>query len=260
MKPRRITAKPPPEPEATLAVQPLRCAGITGPLASVQACTGWTSSLHDEYRRSFVSYRKKAFTPSILQQWFDQLSQNILWNRPAIAKGKSKGEPKAGEATALLPRRACWLTPQSCKCQYEYSGTHWPPMEMPSWFLEITEKVSRACGLEIPPNSCNANYYVNGADSVGWHADDEPLFDAKARDALIISLSLGDSRTFELFPLDDPLKITKMVLEDGDLLTMEGLVQKHYKHRVPRERDSAGPRINLTWRWVRCHQQRCPMR
>merc|ERR1712113_677219 len=38
------------------------------------------------------------------------------------------------------------------------------------------------------------------------------------------------------------------------LMTMEGMVQKHYQHRVPREEYIKGPRINLTWRWVVKHR------
>jgi len=250
----RMKAKPPPEPEATLEAQPLLLAGISGPLSKAQAFTGWTNILLDEYRRSFVSYRKKAFTPSTLKDWFDQLSKNIKWNRPRVFTGP-KDEDDDGR---LLPRHACWLTARGCSCQYEYSGTHWPPMTMPAWFLDLTEKVSRACGLEERPNSCNVNYYESGSDSCGWHADDEHLFDANRRDSLVISLSLGATRNFEVHPMDEPQKVTKLQLENGDLLTMEGLMQKHYRHRVPREQELPGPRINLTWRWVTQHQRTCP--
>merc|ERR1712107_154362 len=57
------------------------------------------------------------------------------------------------------------------------------------------------CGLPNPrswPNSCNLNCYADGSDSIDWHADDEPLFQGQALDCRIISLSLGEVRTFEL--------------------------------------------------------------
>merc|ERR1740123_2004963 len=41
-------------------------------------------------------------------------------------------------------------------------------------------------------------------------------------------------------------------------MTMEGMVQKHYMHRVPKEDNIEGPRINLTWRWIARHKPRCP--
>ncbi|CAE7407662.1 ALKBH3 [Symbiodinium pilosum] len=138
---------------------------------------------------------------------------------------------------ALLPRSASWLTLPGCQCEYEYAGLRFPAMTMPEWFLEITDEVARACGLQERPNSCNANLYKSGVDNVSWHCDDEPLFDATGRDALIVSLSLGATRSFCLRPKDDPFQETLLHLEDGDLCTMEGLCQKHYRHRVPPEED-----------------------
>ena len=70
------------------------------------------------------------------------------------------------------------------------------------------------------------------------------------RDALIISLSLGASRTFA-YRLNTQLNIEHTVrLGDGDLCTMEGMMQKYYKHAILPEKGKAEPRINLTWRWI----------
>eukprot|EP00435_Cladocopium_sp_Y103_P069182 s475_g32.t2 len=140
---------------------------------------------------------------------FGKLRSELRWDRPQV-----NGRP--------LPRSACWLTADGCSCTYRYSGTSWPNMIMPPWFLDITDAVCRACGVTERPNSCNANLYEDETDSVGWHADDEPCFDAKHSDALIISLSLGSTRTFVLRPLDDPKSQTQLSLENGDLATMEG--------------------------------------
>merc|ERR1712232_39082 len=41
---------------------------------------------------------------------------------------------------------------------------------------------------------------------------------------------------------------------------MEGLMQKHYKHRIPREPAVDAPRINLTWRWIVRHDEDCALR
>jgi len=94
--------------------------------------------------------------------------------------------------------------------------------------------------------------------AVGWHADDEDLFQATTDDALIISLSLGAPRIFEVRPKDDPRRVTRMELRDGDICTMEGLMQKNYEHRIPPQRNVNQGRINLTWRWIRSHQRGCP--
>merc|ERR1712187_713338 len=114
------------------------------------------------------------------------------------------------------------------------------------------------CGLQEDgwPDSCNLNLYEDGGAAVGWHADDESLFQGKFRDIMIISLSLGVTRKFELrynWPTDEEAGTYQMTLNSGDLMTMEGMVQKHMQHRVPKEGHVDSPRINLTGRWVVKH-------
>uniref|UniRef100_A0A7S0A2R0 Fe2OG dioxygenase domain-containing protein n=1 Tax=Pyrodinium bahamense TaxID=73915 RepID=A0A7S0A2R0_9DINO len=100
------------------------------------------------------------------------------------------------------------------------------------------------------------NLYEDGQHSVGWHADNESLFQGKVRDCRIISLSLGQTRKFELKCKGGGFH--RMFLSDGDLCTMEGLTQKYYQHRVPKEGGGkVGARINLTWRWVVEHTAGC---
>ena len=106
------------------------------------------------------------------------------------------------------------------------------------------------------PNSCNLNLYTGGEDSVGWHADDEALFQGTKQPTLIISLSLGATRAFQLKGTWKGATIISILLEDGDLCTMEGMTQKHYLHRVPKE-FVKGQRVNLTWRWIVQHSHRC---
>lgn len=237
--------KPTPPPEDTLAALPLVGGGLPGPMAVKQADAGWKSILHDEHRRTFVAHRSGAFPSGLTSKWWDDLKAKIAWRRPVTED-------------LALPRSAAWLTADGCTCRYEYSGLEFDPLPMSPWFREITDKVCETCGLLERPNSCNANYYESGAQSVGWHSDDEPLFQALQQDVLIVSLSLGATRTFELASKDKPTEVIQLALQDGDLCTMEGLCQKHYRHRVARERSVLEPRINLTWRWLLQHQDRCP--
>lgn len=236
---------PTPAPEATLADRRLTSGGMAGPLAATT--DGWSAVLHDEHRRTFVSHRKGAFSADTLSDWWHMLATRIPWKRPSSGPD------------LVLPRSAAWLTQEACKCRYEYSSLKFDPLPMESWFLDITDKVCRIVGLEERPNSCNANYYDGGNQCVGWHSDDEPLFNAVRRDVLILSLSLGATRNFELHSKDKPTEITTLPLDNGDLCTMEGLCQKHYRHRVPKQRQVPGPRINLTWRWVLRHESACPL-
>merc|ERR1740121_950397 len=94
-----------------------------------------------------------------------------------------------------------WMTAEGCRCAYKYGGVEVDPTEFPAWMIEIMETVMPLCGIRGQgrwPNCCNLNLYEDGGMSVGWHADDEELFGGKTNDCPIISLSLGQTRTFEL--------------------------------------------------------------
>lgn len=237
-----LRVAPRPEPERTLEDSPLFSGGTSGPLSLKPS---WEEKLHDPLRRSFVSFRGGAFEEATLRKWWGLLADGIKWEKPMVGKNR-------------LPRSAAWLTTNGCTCEYKYGSTAWPTRPMERWFLDLTDEVCRACGVKERPNSCNANFYDDGGESVGWHADDEPLFEGTKRDTLIISLSLGEGRAFELCPNDDPEDVTSILLRNGDICTMEGLCQRHYKHRVPREPRVRKARINLTWRWVVAHERGCP--
>merc|ERR1719277_595418 len=94
------------------------------------------------------------------------------------------------------------------------------------------------CGLNDPqswPDCCNMNLYEDGGAGVGWHADDESLFQGKFQDILIVSLSFGVTRGFELrcnCPDEgDPRGgLFRLLLSSGDIMTMEGMTQKHMQH------------------------------
>ena len=125
--------------------------------------------------------------------------------------------------------------------------------------VDLTGIVTSLCGFNSLPNACNVNLYEGGSDAVGWHADDEAIFDAVRTPTTIVSLSLGCTRMFEFSPREDPQAITRIELGSGDILTMEGLMQKHYLHRVPVQPTLDGIRVNVTWRWITQHQAHCPV-
>merc|ERR1711879_2259 len=131
---------------------------------------------------------------------------------------------------------------------------------------KLLQGVMPLCGIKSMsqwPNCCNLSLYEDGGAGVGWHADDESLFQGKFQDILIISLSFGVTRRFELrynHPDAGTAEVHQFPLSSGDLMTMEGMLQKHMQHRIPKEANVAGPRINLTWRWVVKHTPRCPVK
>ena len=95
-------------------------------------------------------------------------------------------------------------------------------------------------------NSVLLNYYRDGNDTVGWHADNE---EGLGLQPFIASISLGAERDFQLRRIDDP-KGSKLTvpLPSGSLLVMGGETQTNWHHAVPRRKRVKTPRVNLTFR------------
>eukprot|EP00435_Cladocopium_sp_Y103_P060145 s241_g21.t3 len=216
---------------------------LLGDLA--QEIADWSYPLLDEEWRCFAGYLPRAVSEELRPRFFDLVREGTEWLQPTGRWGP-------------LPLRTAWMCDLPCTCRYRYGGAEVSPLPFTDWMLEIMASCMRLCGLASHewPNSCNLNLYMDGEHSVGWHADDEALFQGKHQDCRIISLSLGQTRRFELRCGKD---FHCLELKDGDLCTMEGLTQKYYKHRVPKvQGPKIGPRINLTWRWIVQHSKHCP--
>ncbi|CAE8613946.1 unnamed protein product [Polarella glacialis] len=256
--------QPPAVQEPALAEQPLELFGR--PPTGSGHCKMPETVLYDEGRRCFSFRWPGLLRGDASRYFFEELCSIAPWVELARDNG-------------VVKRSTCWYVRAGCSCTYTYSSER---VGMPSAeesedsrFLdlmeELTEEVFKAARPdwleEDWPNSANLNLYSDGQQAVGWHADDESLFLGREHDCLIVSLSLGATREFWLAPQrgtivgpprPDTGAINWMHLEDGDLMTMEGLCQKHYVHCVPSKRKS-GPRVNVTWRWIREHKRHCPL-
>ena len=210
----------------------------------------WTYFLKDESRRSFAAHLSNPFGQQVCASWFAKVRVGTKWLQPSSWWGP-------------LPRKTAWMVARGCTCTYEYGGMEVQPTPYPVWMIELMQSVMPHCGLEQlsdMPDSCNLNLYEDGKQMVGWHADDEELFQGKCGDCRIISLSLGAPRQFELelnWPGSAEAVGVSQMLSDGDICTMEGMTQKHFMHRVPEEEAPVGQRINLTWRWIAKHTDAC---
>jgi len=179
-----------------------------------------------------------------------RLETRLPWQDPTDTKYRADGK--------AIPRRTIFSVAKGCNCTYKYSGVAVKPYVEPDWLAEIREKCVDIAGLDEQPNSCNINLYRDGNDQVGWHTDDEPLFEGEYNDICILSLSLGSSRTFQLKKkgvkgVARNEATSSFVVSHGDLCTMEGRFQRHYLHAVLREPEVEEPRINLTWRFITKH-------
>eukprot|EP00401_Gymnodinium_catenatum_P008330 CAMPEP_0117477228 /NCGR_PEP_ID=MMETSP0784-20121206/10716_1 /TAXON_ID=39447 /ORGANISM="" /LENGTH=294 /DNA_ID=CAMNT_0005271527 /DNA_START=353 /DNA_END=1234 /DNA_ORIENTATION=- len=229
------------QPEPPLQIMPLATVAERG----LRACPNWSNALEDSARRSYVALCRKAVDDATAWKWFETLSSQLPWQDPTDTHYQDSGKK--------IPRRTVFVVTRGCSCTYNYSGVRVPPLEEPGYVEEIRKTCALLAGYDEAemPNSCNINLYRDGNDSVGWHSDNEPLFEADDVDACILSLSLGASRTFSIkeqedFAVDRTPKTTSVSIEHGDLCTMEGKFQRYYLHAIPKQPNVKEPRINLT--------------
>lgn len=196
----------------------------------------WQYLLQDEQRRCWAGVLPNAFPPEQCEEWLQIATEEGNWQRlPGV------------------PRKVAWyVDAEFADTPYRYSGLEYTATVFPPWMEEIRREVCTLCGIppERYPNSCNVNIYPDNTGEVGWHSDDEVMFRGIAGDTRIISFSLGASRDFCWRLQGTADTIGCAPLGNGDIMTMEGLFQKHYKHAVPASDVPCGPRINFTFRWV----------
>ncbi len=130
---------------------------------------------------------------------------------------------------------------------YRYSGRDHAPVPWPPVLGAIRAQLCAATGT--PYDSVLCNYYRDGADSMGRHADDEPELGPLPDDVRIASISLGARRTFRMRPKGGGPRLD-FELGEGDLFVMGGTTQQRFVHEIPRTRRAVGPRLNLTFRCV----------
>ena len=164
-------------------------------------------------------------------------------------------------APAGMPRLTAWVVRHpACDCSYGYGKFVMVPERFPDWMDELMHLVMPLLGIEQEaywPDSCNLNWYRGGKDSVAWHSDSEVLFQGTHQAIRIVSLSLGDSRTFQVRGNWKGGPHVSQLLMDGDLCLMDGWFQKYLQHSVPKDFGAKEERFNLTWRWMRQHKEGC---
>jgi len=197
----------------------------------------WQYLVQDDKRRCYAGVAKAAFPPEKCKEWMEATVTQGAW-----------------QAIAGVPRKVCWYVSEDCAdCNYRYSGLEYPATVFQPFMEEIRSEVCKLCGIapEDYPNSCNVNVYEDHSREVGWHSDDEVMFQGLNGDTRIISFSLGSARDFGWRLQGTSKELGRVPLGDGDVMTMEGRFQKHYKHSVPPSEQQCGKRINFTFRWIK---------
>lgn len=167
--------------------------------------------------------------------YFQQLLQELDWQQDHLTLGKR---------VIPIPRLQAWYG--DANTTYTYSGLTMNPKPWTDTLKILKNRCEELAGKTF--NSVLANQYRDGNDSVSWHADDEPEL---GHNPVIASLSLGDSRTFQLkHQTKKHLPTQKLELTHGSLLIMKGETQHHWKHQIAKTKRVKQPRINLTFRYV----------
>ncbi len=163
---------------------------------------------------------------------FAELRDGIAWEAQHLAM--------FGDIVAE-PRLSSW---HSDGIAYAYSGVTRTPRPFTPLLNDLRARCSRFSGATF--NSVLANYYRDGNDHLGWHSDNEIV---NGPEPIIASVSLGAERRFD-FRHNETGETVKVLLPHGSLLVMSGLSQQCWQHRIAREPNLTGARINLTFRAV----------
>jgi alkylated DNA repair dioxygenase AlkB len=142
-----------------------------------------------------------------------------------------------------VPRLTAWYGDKGMS--YSYSGITVNPLPWTPALLEIRDRVGARSGT--PFNSVLLNQYRTGADSVAWHADDEPEL---GLNPIIASVSFGGTRKFQLKHKTRKEMRHSLDLTCGSLLLMRGKTQHHWLHQVPKTKRAVETRVNLTFRVI----------
>jgi alkylated DNA repair dioxygenase AlkB len=165
--------------------------------------------------------------------YFSELLDLVDWSQHII---RIRGREVAS------PRLSAWYGDPHA--HYSYSGLSLEPRPWLPVILELKARIEAVCNA--PFNCVLLNLYRDGADSMGWHSDDEPELGERP---VIASLSLGATRRFRLrHRRQKELEPVAIDLENGSLLIMEGDTQRFWRHQIPKTRRAAEPRVNLTFR------------
>jgi alkylated DNA repair dioxygenase AlkB len=180
-----------------------------------------------------VNYYGRLLPKEKVDFYLKKLLETIEWrNDEAHIFGKK----------IITKRKVAWYGDKPY--EYTYSNTTKYALPWTQELLELKTMAENETGQSF--NSCLLNLYHNGDEGMAWHSDGEK--DLK-KDGAIGSLSFGAERKFAFKHKESKEKVV-LLLEHGSLLVMKGTTQTHWLHRLPPDRKTITPRVNLTFRTI----------
>jgi len=166
--------------------------------------------------------------------YYELLKSETDWQQDDITIfGKTYKQPRL---TALYGKN---------KKTYSYSGITMSPEPFTEALMTLETKIYSEYNISF--NTVLLNWYRDGNDSNGWHADNEREL---GRDPIIASLSLGEERPFHFKHRILKNERHKLLLEHGSLLIMKNEMQHHWLHQISKTKKDVSGRINLTFRQI----------
>lgn len=164
-------------------------------------------------------------------EFYQELLDEVAWqNDEIIIFGKR----------IITSRKTAWYGDQ--EFIYQYSKIERKALSWTATLKTVKNFVEEVTGEKF--NSCLLNLYHSGAESMGWHCDNESSI---VKNSTIASLSLGSVRKFS-FKHKIAKEVVSLNLQNGSLLLMQGETQKNWLHSLPKAMKIKEPRINLTFR------------
>ena len=187
-----------------------------------------------ELQNASVEYYTDFFEKLHADELFNHLKTTIPWQQDSITIfGKTHPQPRL---TSLFGNEGKL---------YSYSNITMKPNVWNPLMLSIKDRVEEVCQEKF--TTVLLNYYRDGKDSNGWHADNEKEL---GTNPIIASLSFGAERMFQLKHNAIPNQKINIPLAHGSLLVMKGTTQHFWKHQIPKTTKPIGSRINLTFRII----------
>lgn len=183
-------------------------------------------------------YIPNFLSPDKATYLFDSLKSDVSWEQKHIT---------IYDKNIPLPRLTAWFG-DNPNVTYKYSNIHNTPQAWHPLLLKLKNYIEEKFKAKI--NSGLLNLYRDQNDGLGWHSDNEKELGLTP---IIFSLSLGETRTFQVKDKLTGKNKINLELNNGDLVIMKGDMQQKWLHRIAPTTKIKGERINITFRFIYTH-------
>ena len=187
-------------------------------------------------RKAWIDYYPHFLDSNYAQSLMQTLIHEEAWEQRKIM---------ALQKEVIQPRLMSW----GGDIPYHYSGQTLPVREIHPSIIQLWSYVEQMTQHTF--NHVVINYYRDGKDHMGMHADDEKQL---GFNPVIAAISLGINRRFHVAAKHRKARkrIYKLMMHHGSLMVMQGDMQHRWRHGVPKMKETQpqGERINITFRYL----------